>query len=431
MPWVGRIQSCSGVEFGAGRYEVTKKGRKKVARSLILFRINRMNIYAALSHGPLSPRRIRIATSIFFFVSGFGFSTWASRIPTIQQSLHLNEAQLGAVLFALPIGLLLTLPVTGILLSRYDSRRIMITGAIFFNIMLSLIGYATHGWQLVIALLCLGSSRNLLNISANAQSIGVQGLFDRSIIAGFHGIWSLAGFGGAALGSVMISFNITPAIHFLVVGIFLTGMAVYAYPSSLSQPPVAREKRPRFALPDKHLLKFGLISFASMACEGTMYDWSGIYFQKAVHVSGKLATLGFVVYMISMTCGRLVGDRVAGRVGVRNMLTYSGLLICSGLLLATLLPVPLVAALGFMLTGFGVSCVIPMVFSMAGRSEGMSSGAAIASVSTVGYLGFLIVPPLVGTVAQLAGLRWSFALIAVFGLAITVLVQRLIPTWGG
>ncbi len=377
------------------------------------------------THG-IDSKTARIATAIFFFVSGFGFSTWASRIPTIQQSLHLNEAQLGAVLFALPVGLLLTLPVTGLLLSRYDSRRILITGAIFFNIILSLIGYATHVWELVAALFCLGSSRNLLNISANAQSIGVQALFDRSILAGFHGIWSLAGFAGAALGSVMVSFNITPAIHFLIVGIFLTGMAGYAYPSSLRQPPVTREKRPRFALPDRHLLKFGLISFASMACEGTMYDWSGIYFHKAVHASGKLASLGFVVYMIAMTCGRLAGDRVAGRAGVRNMLTYSGLLICSGMLLATLFPFPLVAGLGFMMTGIGVSCVIPMIFGMAGRSAGMSSGAAIASVSTVGYLGFLIVPPLVGTVAQLAGLRWSFAMIAVFGLAITVLVQRLI-----
>ena len=230
---------------------------------------------------------------------------------------------------------------------------------------------------------CLGSSRTLLNISRQCPSIGVQALFDRSIIAGFHGVWSLAGFGGAALGSLMVSFSISPATHFLLVAIFLTGLAFYALPSGIAQPPVVREKRTRFALPDRHLLKFGLISFASMACEGTMYDWSGIYFRKAVHVSGKVATMGFVVYMISMTCGRLVGDRAAGKIGVRNMLTYSGLLICTGLLIAVLFPYPLIAGFGFMLTGFGVSCVIPMVFSMAGQSAAMSSGSAIASVSTV------------------------------------------------
>ena len=361
--------------------------------------------------------------AIFFFVSGFGFSTWASRIPTIQQQLHLNEAQLGAVLFALPIGLMATLPVTGVLLSRRDSRRIMMIGAVFFNLMLCGIGFATQTWQLVIALLCFGSSRNLMNISVNAQSIGVQGLYGRSIIARFHAVWSLAGFGGAALGSMMVSLGVSPAWHFLLVGVVLTGLCVYAYPGTLSQQPRRRERRPWFALPDKTLAKYGLISFASMACEGTMFDWSGIYFREAVHASAKAATIGFVVYMTAMTLGRLTGDRLANRFGIRTMLTYSGALIGTGLLLATLLPFPLTAGLGFILTGFGVSCVIPMVFSMAGRSAGMSSGSAIASVSTVGYLGFLIVPPLVGSVAQLAGMRGAYGMMAGFGLLITVLVR--------
>jgi MFS family permease len=363
----------------------------------------------------------------FFFVSGFGFTTWASRIPTIQQQLHLNEAELGAVLFALPVGLLMTLPVTGALLGRFDSRRVMLFGAIFFNVMLSLIGFVTHGWQLVLILFCFGSSRNLLNISVNSQSIGVQAMYSRSIIATFHGIWSLAGFGGAALGSLMVSFHILPSWHFLFTGTILTGLVIYAFPGSLSQQPKRQEKRAWFVLPGRTLLKFGLISFASMACEGTMFDWSGIYFRKAVHASREIATFGFVVYMIAVTLGRLTGDRLSNRFGIRNTLTCSGCLIAAGLLLAALFPYPLLAGLGFMLTGFGVSCVIPMVFSMAGRSAGMSSGSAIASVSVVGYLGFLIVPPFIGSIAQLAGLQWAFGLMALFGAAITLLVQRLSP----
>jgi MFS family permease len=251
-------------------------------------------------------------------------------------------------------------------------------------------------------------------------------LYDKSIIARFHGVWSLAGFGGAALGSVMVSFKVAPGWHFLLVGLSLILIACYAWPGTLPQQPAARERRPWFALPDKTLAKLGLISFASMACEGTMYDWSGIYFRKALNTSPKVATLGFVVYMVSMTLGRLTGDRLASRLGVKHMLTYSGLLIGSGLLLAVLLPFPLTAGLGFLLTGFGVSCVIPMVFSLAGRSADMSSGSAIAAVSTVGYFGFLLVPPMVGTVAELAGLRWSFGLIALFGIAITLLVQYIL-----
>jgi predicted MFS family arabinose efflux permease len=288
--------------------------------------------------------------------------------------------------------------------------------------MLCAIGFATRSWQLALALVFFGSSRNLMNISANAQSIGVQSLFERPIIARFHGIWSLAGFGAAALGSVMVSFTVAPAWHFLGVGLVLTACCWYAYPGSLPQQPELRERRPWFALPDKTLAKYGLISFASMACEGTMIDWSGIYLQKAVHTSRQLATLGFTIYMIAMTLGRLTGDRFTNRYGIRTTLTYSGGLIGLGLLVAVLLPYASTAIFGFILTGFGVSCVIPMVFSMAGRSEGMSSGSAIAAVSTVGYLGFLIVPPLVGSVAQLAGLRSAYAMMAAFGILITILV---------
>ena len=221
----------------------------------------------------------------------------------------------------------------------------------------------------------------------------------------------------------MVSLSIAPAWHFLGVGLLLTAFCWYAYPGSLPQQPAPRERRPWFVLPDKTLAKYGLISFASMACEGTMIDWSGIYLRKAVHTSREVATLGFTIYMIAMTLGRLTGDRVTNRYGIRTMLTYSGGLIGLGLLIAVLLPYPVTAVLGFILTGFGVSCVIPMVFSMAGKSEGMSSGSAIAAVSTVGYLGFLIVPPLVGSVAQLAGLRSAYAMMAAFGMLITVLVQ--------
>jgi MFS family permease len=367
--------------------------------------------------------RTRVMVAIFFFVSGFGYYTWASRIPTIQQELHLNEAQLGAVLFALPVGLMATLPLTGMLLSRFDSRRIMMIGAVSFNLMLCAIGFATRSWQLALALVFFGSSRNLMNISANAQSIGVQSLFERPVIARFHGVWSLAGFGAAALGSLMVSFAVAPAGHFLGVGLVLTACCWYAYPGSLPQQPAPRERRSWFALPDKTLAKYGLISFASMACEGTMIDWTGIYLQKAVHTSRELATLGFTIYMIAMTLGRLTGDRITNRYGIRTTLTWSGGLIALGLLVAVVLPYAPTAIFGFILTGFGVSCVIPMVFSMAGRSEGMSSGSAIAAVSTVGYLGFLIVPPLVGSVAQLAGLRSAYAMMAAFGILITVLVH--------
>jgi len=377
-----------------------------------------------MNSAPDSPLKARIATAVFFFVSGFGFSTWAARIPTIQKNLHLNEAQLGAVLFALPAGLMATLPVTGYLLRRFSSRSIMMMGAVLFNIMLCLVGFTTATWQLALVLFFFGSSRNLFNISANAQSIGVQKLYSKSIIATFHGIWSIAGFAAAAVDTLMVSLNVAPSWHLLTAALFLTSLCLLFFKNNVHQLPQPHEKKKAFQLPDKALLKLGFICFASMACEGTMYDWTGIFMEKAVHANKSVAAIGYAVYMVAMTLGRFTGDKLANRIGIKKMLTYSGLLILCGLLLAAVLPYTITSWLGFVMTGLGVSCVVPMVFSMAGKVKGMSGGPAIAGVSTVGYCGFLIVPPMVGFIAEQFNLRWSFAIIALLGALIIYLVSK-------
>ncbi|MGX5818910.1 MFS transporter [Chitinophaga lutea] len=365
----------------------------------------------------------RVAVAIFFFVSGFGFSTWASRIPDIQRRLSLNDAELGMVLFALPVGLLGTMPVTGMLLQRFSSRLIMFIGALAFNAMLSVLGFATEVWQLVVGLLCFGASRNLLNISVNAQSVGVQAMYSRSIITTFHGIWSIAGFCGAGLGGVMVHYGVPPSWHFLGVGALMVLTGFLALPGVIEQPPASTGKR-RFAWPDKPLMKYALICFAVMSCEGTMIDWSGVYFDKAVHASPQLVTFGFSMYMAAMAAARFAGDWLVHRFGVVVMIRYSGWMVFSGMLLAALLPYPATAGLGFLLIGLGVSCVVPLVFSMAGKSATLANGPAIAAVSTIGYLGFLLVPPMIGFIAEAAGLRWAYALMSFFGLAISYLVMR-------
>lgn len=373
----------------------------------------------------ISPRKIRIANAVFFFVSGFGYTTWASRIPSIQQSLHLNEAQLGAALFAMPIGLMATMPITGRLLSNFSSGRIMMIGAIAYNVMLALLGFTGFYWQFIGILFFFGSSRNLLNLSINTQSLGVQKLYDKSILTTFHGIWSFAGFAGAGLGYLMVYFNVQPMWHLLGVSIGMCVLAFYAWPDTLHQKPEPQERKPIFSLPDKQLLKFGLICFSSMACENVMYDWSGIYMQKAVHASRVTANASFVVFMIAVTIGRFAGDRLVNKWSIKHVLQYSGVLIVSGFAVAIVLPYAIPAIAGYACIGLGVSCMVPLVFAVAGRSKTMSGGPAIAAVSTVGYLGFLFVPPFVGFVAQAANLRWAFAVIASLGLIILWMTAKI------
>ncbi|PSL47867.1 fucose permease [Chitinophaga niastensis] len=375
-------------------------------------------------HKGTDARQYRIATSVFFFISGLGYSSWASRIPSIQQQLHLNEAQLGGVLFALPIGLMLTMPVTGKLLGNFSSRKIMIFGALLFNLVLSLPGFTTSVWQLALVLFCFGSARNLLNLSMNAQAVQVQHLYPQSIMTTFHGIWSVAGFTGAAIGYLMVSMNIAPSYHLLLISVLLLVFTIYYYPKTFpDQPVIETIKKPPFSLPDKSLLKYSLICFACMATENTMYDWSGLYFEKVVHTTKPTAVAAFVIYMVAMTIGRFAGDRLVKKLGIKTMLQYSGWFILTGLLLTITFPYPVTAGIGFIFAGLGVACVVPLVFSLAGKSKSANSGQTLASISTIGYLGFLVVPPLIGFVAQATSLRSSFAIMAICGLLIVWMVR--------
>jgi MFS family permease len=370
-------------------------------------------------------KRLRRANAVYFFISGFGYSSWTSRIPGIKESLKLNDAHFGTLLFMMPVGLILTMPFTGKLLDHYKSRTIMLIGTILYNLVLACIGFSNYTWILGIVLFLFGSSRNLMNLSINAQAIGVQALYSRSIISSFHAVWSMAGFAGAAFGYMMVTLNVLPDWHLLGVSLFLSTLALFYYKDCLDQQPDHKHKRSIFKLPPKDMLIFSLICFTSMACENTMYDWSGIYIRQVLHGTKAVATIAFVLYMVAMTTGRLLGDRMADHYGIQRVLAASGILISVGFGITVLSPYILLTLLGYLFTGLGVSCVVPFVFSLAGKIPMSNPGAALASVSSLGYLGFLLVPPMIGYVAQASSLRISFAIIAMMGLIMIRLSTRI------
>jgi MFS family permease len=373
----------------------------------------------------VSLNRLRRANAVYFFISGFGYSSWTSRIPGIKESLKLNDAHFGTLLFMMPVGLILTMPFTGKLLDHFKSRTILLIGAMIYNLVLACMGFSGYTWVLGIMLFFFGSSRNLMNLSMNAQAIGVQALYNRSIMSSFHAVWSMAGFAGAAFGYLMVTLNVIPAWHLLGVSLVLSALTLYYYQDALDQKPDHKHKRSIFTLPPKGMLVFSLICFAAMACENTMYDWSGIYIRQVLHGSKGVATIAFVVYMVAMTAGRFIGDRMADRFGIQRVLAASGFLITSGFAITVLSSYIPLTMVGYLLTGFGVSCVVPFVFSLAGKIPMSNPGAALASISSLGYLGFLLVPPMIGYVAQASSLRVSFAVIAVMGLLMVRLSTRI------
>ena len=368
-------------------------------------------------------RSQRIAVSVYFFIAGITFASWASRIPDIKNNLHLSDAGLGTVLFALPVGLMASLPLSGWAVSKFGSKGILSIAGIVYPTILVLLGLANTTLVLVIALFFFGLFGNLFNISVNTQAIGVEEKYGRSIMASFHGVWSLAGFTGALIGTVMVSHFMSIFSHFCIILILNLALGLAANKHTMRHDS-GKKDQPIFVMPDKNLLVLGMIAFGCMVCEGTMFDWSGVYFDKVVKVPKQYVTLGYVAFMSTMAGGRFVGDWITTKVGTRRMLQLSGIVITAGLMLAVIVPTLFAATAGFLLVGLGVSSVVPLVYSAAGKSGTMTPGASLAAVSTIGFIGFLLGPPTIGFIAEAANLRWSFTLIAVLGFS-----TPLLATW--
>jgi MFS family permease len=375
-----------------------------------------------MNDASISPKTHRIAIASFFFIAGICFASWASRIPNIKEQLGLSEAALGGLLFALPIGSMTSLPISGWLVSRFGSKRIMQISSLVYPILLIGIGYSGSVVQLASLLFLFGHIGNMMNISVNTQAVGVEHLYKRTIMASFHGVWSLAGFTGAAIGTLMIALNINPLIHFIIVGALTISISLIAQRKAIEKDD-NKACSTFFAKPDMVLFKLGLIAFCCMAAEGTMFDWSGVYFQKIVHAPTSLITIGYAAFMCSMATGRFVGDKLVANFGKKRMLQASGIVIAIGLLIAVVFPSLIIATIGFLLVGFGVSSVVPLVYSQAGKSTKLSPGMALAAVSSIGFLGFLVGPPIIGFIAEVFGLQWSFTLIAFLGLGTTLLAR--------
>ena len=370
-------------------------------------------------------RQIRVAVSAFFFCQGLCFATWASRIPDLKSTLHLSDAALGSILLALPAGQLIAMPFSGRLITHFGSKKVLRICALLYAICLTNIGLATQPWHLALGLFLFGVCGNMCNISVNTQAVRAEKIFDRAIMTSFHGVWSIAGFTGAAIGLLMMGQYITPYIHFWIVAALVISTIMITQKYLQPGRAAATEKKSFFSKPDGMLVQLGIIGFFSMASEGAMFDWSGVYFQQIVNAPKSLIALGYLTFMIAMATGRFAGDKLITKYGRKNMLRISGILISSGLFTAVLLPHIITATIGFLIVGFGVSSIVPMIFSAAGKHSKISPGIALAAVSSISFLGFLMGPPLIGYVAQLLNLRYSFALIGLLGVTISLMVSKI------
>jgi len=368
---------------------------------------------------PARPWRARLGTTGLFFGNGLGAGGWASAIPLIKARLALSDAELSVALLAMAIGAILLMPCAGLLAHRLGGAgRTLRFAAIGFAAMLGLIGLAPSLPALAALTFLFGAGNGLMDVGMNARASLVERRWGAAIMSSFHAAWSCGGLAGATLGGLLMRAG-APAPWLLAV----VGGAVLAIVAG-SLPHIGADGAGggghAFAWPQRRLAGLCAVALLGLMMEGAVADWCAVYLTSVVGLAPAAAAMGYAAFASSMLLGRLTGDFGVRRLGRTEIVMLGGALAAVGFALVVAAPAPIVAIGGFCLIGLGLANLVPAVFS-ASAAMASSPALGVAMAATAGYAGFLIGPPLIGTVASIAGLRTSFALLAAATLAIVPL----------
>jgi MFS family permease len=366
--------------------------------------------------------------SLVFAVCGAAFATWAARVAAVQRQLGLSAAQVAAGLFGLAAGSVLALLAAGPLLTRIGSRRGVLAGAGVLCGGLPLVASAATFGLFVAALVVVGVGNSLLDVSMNAHAARVEHGYGRPIFAGFHAYWNIGGLAGSGVAALMGAWHVPPRPHFAVAAAILVAVAVWAATAMLLPGPDAGQGGAAFALPSRALIPLGVIAFCGFVAEGTVNDWSAVYLSGVATANAAVASLGYFAFSITMIAVRLVADRVVARTGTVWFLRSVTVIAVAGFAVVVAVPLPVAGVLGFAVLGLGVSGIVPITWSVAGRTQPDAPGQAIAAVAACGYLGFLTGPVLIGALTGAVGLRWAVAAAGLLTAAVYVLAPAATDT---
>ena len=353
----------------------------------------------------------KLGVTLLFLVHGLIESTWISRIPQIKDSLHAQTGPFGLALLGSAVGAMLSMPFTGWLLSHYEGRRILIVASLLWCAALPVIGLARSLPQLMAALVLYGMVGGAMDIAMNAFGSVVDRQSPRPVMSFFHGMFSAGGMVGAVVGVLLLRSGMALETHFIVVAILLAILTLLTARLFPPTQPEAHATRTGFRLPPPALLALGLLAFSILFGERAMADWTGIYLmQRGATVS--YAAVGFAAFSAAMTAGRFAGDRLIHRFGPASTLQAGSAIATLGLTAALIIGTPWAGVAGASLVGAGFAVVVPILYRAAGAVPGLGAGPAIATVSTMGYMGFFVGPPLIGFAAQAFTLRWALLIVA-------------------
>lgn len=358
----------------------------------------------------LDSHAARLATRLSFFVGGFGLSCWAPLIPFVRAQLQLNAGVLGSLLLCLGLGSVSAMVVTGAISARYGCRSIIALSGFSLAVTVLLLPLAQNTLQLAAILLLFGASLGSLDVSMNLHAVEVEKASQRSLMSGFHAMFSVGGFAGSAIMTLMLAMHMSTANSALIAAILLALLMLVIWPR-LAQT-TQGEHGQFFSVPRGIVLVLALLTGIAFLVEGAMLDWSALLITE----SGLVPTQGglpYIVFSIAMLSGRFWGDALSQRLGDRILLLWGGAIAVFGMVVAVFANTLPMALGGFVLIGAGAANTAPILFRLAGAQTEMPTGLAVAAISTVGYSGVLLGPALIGFVAQQLGLPNAFIMLAV------------------
>lgn len=365
------------------------------------------------------------ATAVVFFINGFGFASWVSRIPAVRDTLQLSEGQLGMALLAMGVGALCSFQLAGRGLGYMSARTLTLATGFFYCYALPHPVMVGSLPVLALTLFLVGAASGAMDVAMNALAVEVEARQQKPIMSGLHGLWSAGGLCGASLGGLMAQHGVTPQAHIIGVAVALAAALLVArqwLPELPAKPP---EESPRFALPEREMLGLGAIVCCAFLIEGAMADWSAIYLKDTLGTTAAKAALGYAAFSFAMMGLRLAGDHLVARWRAAHLLRAGNAAAAVVLALAIATQHPVLTMVAFVLVGLGVAVVAPLVFGAAARRSRHSPGHGIAAMATLGYGGFLLGPPVIGWVAHMTSLRSALLLLALLAAAIALLSRHL------
>ena len=355
----------------------------------------------------------RLAVSLFFFTNGFQYANWVARLPEVQTLYGVSNTTLGTILLCSAAGAMSAMPFAGMLTVRFGSRLVTIATAIAFVLFIPFIPLLSNLWLIGGLFFLFGVFGGSEDVAMNGQAVYVERLYKRPILSSFHGVWSIGTALGAGFGALFAKFGIGLFTHFLIISALSLGLIIWAAFNLIKDDPLsmATEKSEQdtenstFRLPTKAILPLGIIAFCGMTGEGSVADWAAIYMHKVIGQNEAFSALAFGAFATAMTIGRLTGDYFTEKFGNRKQLIISSLVAIIGLALALAFNNPWTVLTGFFIVGLGLATVVPIIYSAAGNTEGVTPSVGIAMATTIGYSGFFIGPPTIGYLADVFSLR--------------------------